>query len=97
MPSYSLDFIAQHIGAELVGNCEQVVESLNTIQDATSKDVTFLANVSYNRFLSTTDAAAVIVDKMDLSDYSGNFLVVDNPYLAYALVSELCGSGSKSE
>ena len=38
MPSYSLDFIAQHIGAELVGNCEQVVESLNTIQDATSKD-----------------------------------------------------------
>ena len=97
MPSYSFDFIAQHIGAALVGNCEQVVESLNTIQDATSKDVTFLANVSYNRFLSTTDAAAVIVDKMDLSDYSGNFLVVDNPYLAYALVSELCGSGSKSE
>ena len=97
MPSYPLDFIAKHIGAELVGNCEQLVEGLNTIQDATSKDVTFLANASYNRFLSTTDAAAVIVDKMDLSDYSGNFLVVDNPYLAYALVSDLFASGSKSE
>ena len=95
MPSYSLDFIAKHISAELMGNCEQTVEGLNTIQDATSRDLTFLANASYKRFLSTTNAAAIIVDKMDLSDYSGNFLIVDNSYLAYALVSELFASGSK--
>ena len=94
MPSYSLDFIAKHIGAELMGNCEQIIEGLNTIQDATSRDVTFLANTSYNRFLSTTDAAAVIVGKMNISDYSGNFLIVDKPYLAYASVSQLFVSGS---
>jgi UDP-3-O-[3-hydroxymyristoyl] glucosamine N-acyltransferase len=97
MPSYSLDFIAQHIGAELMGNCEQIVDGLSTIQDATSTDVTFLANASYNRFLSTTDAGAVIVAKMNLSDYSGNFLVVDSPYLAYASVSELFISSSEPE
>ena len=95
MPNYSLDFIAKHIGAELKGNCEQIVDGLNTIQDASSRDITFLANASYKRFLSITDAAAIIVDKMDLSNYSGNLLIVDNPYLAYALVSELFASGSK--
>jgi len=97
MPSYSIEFIAEHIGAELIGNCEQIIEGLNTLQDATSRDITFLANASYRRFLLTTDAAAIIVDKMDLSNYSGNFLVVDNPYLAYALVSDLFASGPGSK
>ena len=89
MPSYSLDCIAKHIEAELVGDSQYKISGLNTIQAADSTELTFLANPLYGQFLSCTKAGAVIISRSGLSDYSGNALVVDSPYLAYALVSAL--------
>ncbi|MFT7267759.1 MAG: UDP-3-O-[3-hydroxymyristoyl] glucosamine N-acyltransferase [Porticoccus sp.] len=89
MPSYSLDYIAKYIEADLVGDSQYKISGLNTIQAADSAELTFLANPLYKQFLSCTKAGAVIISRSGLSDYSGNALVVDSPYLAYALVSAL--------
>lgn len=89
LSSYSLDFIAKHIGAELIGDGKLEITSLNTIQEASKNELTFLANSSYTKFLSSTGAAAVIISRTNLGKYPGNALVVDSPYLAYALVSGL--------
>jgi len=89
MSSYSLGYIAGHIGAELIGDSKYQISGLRTIKDASSTELTFLSNPLYKKFLSSTKAGAVIISKGQLSGYSGNALVVDDPYLAYALVSAL--------
>ena len=89
MSSYSLGYIAGHIGAELIGDSQYQVNGLATIEDASSTELTFLSNPLYKKFLSSTKAGAVIISKGQLSGYSGNALVADDPYLAYALVSAL--------
>ena len=54
MPSYSLDYIAKHIEAELVGDSQYKISGLNTIEKADSAELTFLANPLYKQFLSCT-------------------------------------------
>jgi UDP-3-O-[3-hydroxymyristoyl] glucosamine N-acyltransferase len=89
MPSYSLGKIAAHIGAELDGESNHQITGLNTLQEAGPVDLSFLANQSYRHFLADTSAGAVIVKESELASYAGNALVMDNPYLGYALASSL--------
>jgi UDP-3-O-[3-hydroxymyristoyl] glucosamine N-acyltransferase len=97
MPSYTLHDIAKHIGAVVHGEGAAEIVGLNTLQDAGPKELSFLANPSYRNFLIDTKAGAVIVTVGDLEGYEGNALVMDNPYLGYALASSLfdCAPVSK--
>lgn len=97
MPSYTLHDIAKHIGANVHGEGTTEIVGLNTLQDAGPKELSFLANPSYRNFLIDTRAGAVIVTVDDLDGYQGNALVMDNPYLGYALASSLfdCAPVSK--
>ncbi|MCL4138701.1 UNVERIFIED_CONTAM: hypothetical protein GTU68_032710 [Idotea baltica] len=92
MPSYSLSEIAAHIGAELNGESSHQITGLNTLQEASSAELSFLANQSYRHFLADTSAGAVIIKESELTSYSGNTLVMGNPYLGYALASSLFDS-----
>lgn len=89
MPSYSLGQIASHIGAELDGESNHQITGLNTLQEAGLAELSFLANQSYRDFLAETSAGAVIIKESELASYAGNALVMDNPYLGYALASSL--------
>ena len=89
MPSYSLSEIAAHIGAELNGESSHQITGLNTLQEAGSAELSFLANQSYRHFLTDTRAGAVIIKENESTSYTGNALLMDNPYLGYALASSL--------
>jgi UDP-3-O-[3-hydroxymyristoyl] glucosamine N-acyltransferase len=89
MPSYTLYDIAKHIGANVHGEEAAEIVGLNTLQDADPKELSFLANPSYRDFLTDTKAGAVIITVDDLEGYQGNALLMDNPYLGYALASSL--------
>lgn len=86
---YTLEELAQKIGATVRGDGSVVVRGLNTLQAATSEQLSFLANPAYVRYLETTQAAAVIVNADGAALYSGNALVLENPYLGYALLTPL--------
>ena len=60
--------------------------SLNT---ATDGQITHLSSTAYRAELPSTKASAVILAEPDLADCPTNALVVGNPYLAFALVSQL--------
>jgi len=92
MPSYSLSQIASHIGAELQGDGNHQITGLNTLQEAGPAELSFLANQSYRHFLAETSAGTVIIKESELARYAGNALVMDNPYLGYALASSLFDS-----
>lgn len=84
---YTLGEIATHLGAELRGDGDSVIQGLATLQNAGPHDLTFLANKAYEKLLASTRAAAVILEPRFTERYSGNALVLDNPYVAYARIS----------
>lgn len=88
--SFTLAEIADHIGAILVAdNAEQPVSGIGTLEGANSAQVTFLANPSYHKQLATTNAAAVILHPDLQSQCPVAALVIDNPYIGFAKLSQL--------
>ncbi len=85
----TLSELAVRFGCELVGNPDQVVSSLGTLEKAGPESVSFLANVAYRKFLPETRAGVVILSKKDLDSCPVSALVCKNPYTVYARVAQL--------
>jgi len=101
--TYSLAEIAKKLDAQLivpagldateVGLCK--ISSLATLASASTGQVAFLANSKYQQQLSTTNASAVIItpDSVEICQVSA--LVMDNPYMGYAILANLLDSTPK--
>lgn len=87
--TYTLRQLAERLGAELRGNPELLISGLATLQDAQPEQLSFLANAQYKKYLADTKAGAVILHPTEVEGFSGNCLVITNPYLAYAQLSHL--------
>lgn len=82
--------VAEKIGAKLVANDGQVVVSgIGTLDDSNAEQVTFLANPSYRKLLATTQAAAVIIHPDMQDECKVSALVMDNPYIGFAKLSQI--------
>lgn len=92
MVSFTLAEVAAHISAELRGDADRRVTGLNTLQVAGPEQLSFLANPAYRQYLDCTNAAAVIIHPDVADDFQGNALVMSNPYLGYALATQLFDS-----
>ena len=88
-PSYSLKDLADKVKGELVGDPELVINSIATIQNASSGCISFLANPKYNKFLSGSSASAVIISPELFKELRTPGIIVDDPYAAYATISSL--------
>lgn len=93
--SYNLSDIANKIGATVHGDEQCEIESIATLQTAKQGQVAFLANSKYTDQLSTTNASAVIISSKELENCQTNALVMDNPYMGYALVAQLLDTTPK--
>ena len=87
--TYSLAELAQLLNADLQGDAELKIGALATLQSAGSSDLSFIANPAYKKYLPLTQAGAVLINAELASEFSGNKLVVKNPYIAYARLSSL--------
>ena len=96
MKCYSLAELADAIGAQAHGDSQCTITSIATLEAAHSGQVSFLSNPKYRNQLSSTKASAVIMREQDLGDYSGNALLMANPYLGYAKLAQLLDSTPKS-
>jgi UDP-3-O-[3-hydroxymyristoyl] glucosamine N-acyltransferase len=101
--TYTLAEIAKKLDAKLVVPIEldasevsqRQINSLATLTNAASGQVAFLANSKYQQQLNTTKASAVILapDSVDTCPVSA--LVMDNPYMGYAILANLLDSTPK--
>ena len=98
--SLSLESVADSIGAQLkLGgahsgkNVEQskrgIITGIAPLGAAKPGEISHLSSSSYRKFLGDTSATAVILVESDLSICPSVGLVVENPYLAYAVASQL--------
>ena len=91
----TLGEIAAAIGGELTGGAEVrgdatiQIDSLAPIEVAAAGQITHLSSPAYRRFLAATEASAVLLRETDAADCPTTAVVVANPYLAFALVSQL--------
>lgn len=81
--------IAKHIGATLHGDAALFISSVGTLKGATEGQISFLANSKYRSQLAESSASAVILHPRDLEHCQCAALVMDNPYVGFALVAQL--------
>ncbi len=65
------------------------ITGLATLQEAGPGQLSFLANRQYRKFLDESQAAAVLITAEDAEGFTGNAVIVPDPYLAYARISHL--------
>jgi UDP-3-O-[3-hydroxymyristoyl] glucosamine N-acyltransferase len=86
---FTLIELAQHLGAELIGDPQHQISALAPLQSAESTDLSFIANPVYKKFLGSTRAGAVIVHPDLANEATGNKLLCADPYLAFAKLTRL--------
>ena len=86
---YTLAEIAEFTGSQIVGNSLAVVNNIATLQNANKDSISFLANKKYQKHIKTTSANAVIVSTSFEIDNRLNYLLSEDPYIAYAKLTTL--------
>ena len=84
---FSLGEIAAYLDAEVRGDSKLRITGLSTLHDAGDGQLAFLDNPKYTKQLATTKASAVILTSDNAANFSGNCVIVSQPYLAYARIS----------
>ncbi|MCK5235639.1 MAG: UDP-3-O-(3-hydroxymyristoyl)glucosamine N-acyltransferase [Deltaproteobacteria bacterium] len=79
--------LADKIKGRVRGNGDTEISRVMGAEAAGEGDITFISNPKYTRFLGETNASAVIVTE-ELADagVDKNFLIAEDPYLAFAKV-----------
>ncbi|MDR2308658.1 MAG: UDP-3-O-(3-hydroxymyristoyl)glucosamine N-acyltransferase [Paucimonas sp.] len=85
----TLGQLAEALGATLNGPEALEITGLATLQEASHGQLSFLANKQYRKFLDESQASAVLLKAEDAEGFTGNALIVADPYLAYARISHL--------
>ncbi|MCY7388685.1 MAG: UDP-3-O-(3-hydroxymyristoyl)glucosamine N-acyltransferase [Burkholderiales bacterium] len=80
------------LGGEAIGEVQQSLEGVGTIEGADHTRITFLANPKYRSALGLTQAGAVILGAKDRDSTSKPRIVADNPYAYFAQVAQLFSS-----
>ena len=84
----TLKELADYVGGKVVGDENQIIKGVMTIDDAVEGYITFISNKKYVNKLETTGASAVIVSPR-FDSRQKSLLVIDNPYLAFAKIVDL--------
>ncbi|WP_347331947.1 UDP-3-O-(3-hydroxymyristoyl)glucosamine N-acyltransferase [Marinimicrobium locisalis] len=87
--AHTLSSLARLLGVDYEGDPECPLSALATLQSAGPGQVSFIANPVYRKYLAQTQASAVIMAPALASDFSGNKLLTEKPYEAYARLTKL--------
>lgn len=80
--------LARLCGGKVVGDGAIKIKGLASVSDAQEGHITFLANLKYRSLLSKTRASAIIASEV-IDEVKVPFLIVSDPYLAYAKIARL--------
>jgi UDP-3-O-[3-hydroxymyristoyl] glucosamine N-acyltransferase len=88
---FTARIIADFTKGEIVGNPEEVVTDISRIEDGKKGTLAFLANPKYEKYLYSTEASIVLINKdFQLNGQLKNTIIrVDNAYDAFTSLLEL--------
>ena len=85
--SYTLAELADMTGAQVHGDPDCQIVGVASLQEAQTGHITFLANPVYRKYLSSTQASAIILSPTDLAFCQTNALIAHDPYAVYARIT----------
>ncbi len=90
MASATLGDIAAHLGGELIGERGLRITRIGPLEGATPSTISFFSNPKYQNQLLASEAGCVIVAPAmrDVASGRGAALVVPDPYLAFARLTQ---------
>ena len=88
MQSITLKQLAERLGGEVKGTDDIEIFSVATLESATAGQLSFLSNSKYRSQLQSTQASAVLLSSKLSDEYSGNAILVKDPYVAFARVAQ---------
>ncbi len=86
---YTLGDLAERIGAQAIGDKNLKITGTGSLGRAAANTITFSVKPGYRHLLRDNKDIAVIVKEKDYSDCGAAALICDDPYLAFARVSQL--------
>ncbi len=86
--SFSLGELAELVGAEVSGDPARIIRGVGSLASASEAQISHLSSATYRSQLETTRAGAVILSEEDAERWPGDALVVGNPYLAFARITQ---------
>ena len=92
--SYSLAELAKHINAQ-ESQTDIKINGIASLREAGSDQISFYINSKQRDFLATTQAGAVLLKREDQHLCKRPTLLCENPYLAFARLTQLFASNDK--
>lgn len=88
--NHTLHSLAEFLSAEFSGDPNCIITGIGSLANAKPGQISFLQAQGYAQYLATTEASAIIIKPETFNQQLlGNFLIVKDPYLAYAKISAL--------
>jgi UDP-3-O-[3-hydroxymyristoyl] glucosamine N-acyltransferase len=84
---YTLTQLTNGLDVVIKGDPSCLISGVSPIQQSKPGHISFLTNSLYKKFLTSTQASAVILSETDLIDCHTNAIVSKNPYYIYAKVA----------
>lgn len=81
--------IADHIGGKLHGKPTLLVEGCSPLTGSRSGTLSFITGAKFRKHMDSTQAALIILKESDREFCPVAHIVVDDPYYAYAMATEL--------
>jgi UDP-3-O-[3-hydroxymyristoyl] glucosamine N-acyltransferase len=85
---FSLEQLAHMTHSKLVGDPHQTIAGVETLEDASSEDASFLANPRYVESMRKSAAGVICIDSQTPLPEGKAFLVSDNPSRAFQIIAE---------
>ncbi len=77
---------SQGLACEIVGEADKPISAVATLEDAGPDDISFLANIKYEKALETTQAGVVIVSNEQQTPEGMQLLRTSDPYAAVTMI-----------
>lgn len=85
---FTLSELAELTKSTLVGNPDHCITGVDALDSANSEDASFLANARYRSLLKETKAGVICIDQQTQMEEGKNFLLCDDPSLAFQTIME---------
>ena len=94
--SFSLAELATLTGAQLIGNPNHCISGVNSLDEATESDASFLANLRYSESMKQSEAGVICIDAKTAPMEGRNHLVAEDPSHVFQNIVKLFSSSASS-
>ena len=91
----ALGRIAEVVDGLVVGDAGYEIDKIASLEQSTNESLSFFSDLRLVDALRTSAAGAVLISKSNAGLFSGNKVIVADPYLAYAQVTKLFKATTK--